>query len=160
MWKASLGVGMCWAAGAAFAAMQQVQPLNVKTGLWQITQTVTWTGLPPQLEVALQNGRKVAYKSCVKTDDLSTNPWADGSGQDCHWTVLNSNGTDMEVKGTSCDLGKDFGMTAEVHGTIHVVDPENGTGSMRITLSGNGLTLNGQASYTGKWIAARCPATN
>src|SRR5580704_8587148 len=106
MWKASLIVGMCGAAGAAFAA-QQVRPLNVKTGLWQMTQTVTWTGLtglPPQLAAVLQNGQKVAYRSCVKTTDLSTNPWADGSGQHCRWTVLNSSGNDMEVKGTSCDL--------------------------------------------------------
>ena len=167
MWKASLIVGMCWvAAAAAFAAAQQVQPLNVKTGLWQMTQTVTWTGLPPQLAAlpqlaaVLQNGKPVSYRSCVKSTDLITNPWSDGSGNHCRWTVLNSSASDMEVKGTSCDLGNNFGMTAEITGTIHVVDPENGTGSMRITLSGNGQTLNGQASYTGKWIAARCPGTN
>ena len=157
MRKASLIAGMCCATGAMIAAMQPLQPLNVKTGLWQMTQTVTWTGVPPQLQTVLPSGRKSSYTSCVKSADLTTNPWADGSGQHCRWTVLKSTGTDMEVKGTSCDLGNDAGMSAEIHGTIHVVDPEHGTGSMQITMSGDGQTLNGQASYTGKWIAARCP---
>jgi Protein of unknown function (DUF3617) len=82
---------------------------------------------------------------------------ADGSGDKCTWTVLNSDGNDMEVQGTSCDLGKDYGIKAGVHGKIHVLDSENGTGSMEVTLTGNGQTMNGQASYTGKWIGESCP---
>jgi hypothetical protein len=160
MCKAKLFVGLCLAVAATVAAAQQVQQLNVKTGLWQINQTVTWTGGPPQLATVLQRGNRVSYRSCVKTTDLSTNPWADGSDQHCRWTVLKSSASDMEVKGTSCDLGNEFGMTGEVQGTIHVVDPENGTGSMHITFSGNGQTLNGQASYTGKWISAQCLESN
>jgi hypothetical protein len=156
MWKASLVVGTCWIAAVMFTAAQQMQPLNAKAGLWQITQTATWTGLPPQLQTVLQNGKTTTYNSCVKTTDLSTNPWADGSGQHCRWTVLKSTGSDMEVQGTSCDLGAQYGMSSEIHGTIHLLDPDNGTGSMTITMTGNGQTLNGQASYTGKWIGARC----
>jgi hypothetical protein len=55
-------------------------------------------------------------------------------------------------------MGKNMGMTAEAHGTIHVLDSENGTGSFAIVLTGNGQTMNGHASYTGKWVAASCPA--
>jgi hypothetical protein len=47
---------------------------------------------------------------------------------------------------------------AEAHGTMHVVDSQDGTGSIDITLSGNGLTAQGHASYTGKWVAPSCPA--
>lgn len=160
MCKARLFVGLCVVVAGAVGAAQQVQQLNVKTGLWHISQTVTWAGVPPQLAAVLQNGNRVSYTSCVRTTDLSTNPWADGSDQHCRWTVLKSSGSNMEVKGTSCDFGNEFGMTGEVQGTIHVVDPENGTGSMHITLSGNGQTLNGQASYTGKWIGAQCLGSN
>jgi Protein of unknown function (DUF3617) len=146
------------AASLAYPATVTVKPLNVKTGLWQMTQTVTWTGLPPQLAPAMNSGQSTKYKSCLKTEDLNTNPWADQSGVKCVWTVLNSTGTDMEVRGTSCDLGKDFGMTSEVHGKIHAVNSETGTGSFAITLTGNGQTANGHASYTGKWVSASCPA--
>jgi hypothetical protein len=37
----------CLAAAVVFAASGEFQPLKVKTGLWEMTETVTWTGLPP-----------------------------------------------------------------------------------------------------------------
>jgi hypothetical protein len=64
----------------------------------------------------------------------------------------------MEVQGKSCDMGKEFGMTADVHGSIHVGDPENGNGEFSIVMTGNGQTMNGHATYKGKWVAASCPA--
>lgn len=148
---------ICLGASLAFAATGNIQPLKVKTGLWQMTQKVTWTGLPLQYQALLQNAAPSHYKSCVKTTDLIKNPWANGSGQRCTWTVLNSNGTDMEVQG-SCDATANGGGSMEMHGKIHAVDSENGTGTADVTLTMNGMTAKGHASYTGKWIAASCPA--
>ena len=156
--KKAIGVMMiCLAASIAFAATGKLQPLKVKTGLWQMTQTVTWTGLPPQFAAALTNGVPAHYKSCVKQSDLLKNPWSDGSGQKCSWTVLNSNGTDMEVQGT-CSAAISGDISLQMHGKIHAVDSENGTGSVDVTLSGNGMNAKGHADYTGKWIGATCPA--
>lgn len=135
-----------------------LHPLNVKAGLWQMTVTTTWKGLPPQFDSAMANGRTHAYQTCVKPEDLSTNPWAGGSGEKCTWSVLNSTGTDMEVRGTSCDMGSEYGMTSEVQGKIHVIDPENGTGSFDIMMTGNGRAISGHSSYTGKWVGPSCPA--
>lgn len=145
---------ICLGASLALAATEKLQPLRVKTGLWRMTQTVTWTGLPPQYAAALTNGVPAHYKSCVKPTDLLKNPWADGSGQKCTWTVLNSTGTDMEVQG-ACD-NKGDGVTMEMRGKIHAIDSENGTGSVDATLTMNGMTAKGHASYTGKWIGATC----
>ena len=64
----------------------------------------------------------------------------------------------MEVRGIGCEFGKNSGMAAEIHGQIHVMDSENGTGSMTVTLTGNGQTMHGLAKYTGKWFSASCPA--
>ena len=130
-------------------------PLNVKTGLWQMTETITWTGLPPQLAAAM-NGHAINYKSCVKQENLSSNPWAEGSHDNCHWNAVSSNGTDMQVKGDACQMGN--GMTAQVQGSIHVVDSQDGTGSFDVTVTGNGQSMHGHASYTGKWLGATCPA--
>jgi len=148
----------CLLAITAAAVSASIHPLNAKTGLWQMSETVNWTGLPPQLEAALANGKAHHYQSCVKPEDLSTNPWADGSRENCTWTVVSSTGTDMEVEGTSCNLGAEFGWMAEVHGKIHVLDSEDGTGSFDVRMSGNGQTMNGHASYTGKWVGSSCPA--
>lgn len=135
-----------------------LRPLNVKAGLWQMTVTTTWKGLPPQFSSAMANGSTHTYQTCVKPQDLSTNPWAEGSGEKCTWSVLNSTGTDMEVRGTSCDIGSEYGMTSEVDGKIHVIDSENGTGSFDTTMTGNGRTISGHSSYTGKWVGSSCPA--
>ena len=148
---------LCLAASAALAAAEKIQPLNAKTGLWQMTQTVKWNGLPPQMQQMMQSVKPTTtYKSCVRPKDLSSNPWTNGSGDGCHWTALNSNGTDMELQGKSCDMGKDWGMTADVDGKIHLLDSEHGTGSFHITMTGNGQTMRGHADYTGKWIGATC----
>ncbi len=155
MRKAIAVAAICLAASLATAA-GDVHPLNVKTGLWQMTEIITWTGLPPQMAAMMKNGQPVKYKSCVKEKDLSSNPWGNGSRENCDWTVVKSSSTDMEVRGTSCQMGN-WG-TAEAHGTIHVSDSENGTGSFEIVVTGNGQTLNGHATYTGKWMAASCPA--
>lgn len=64
----------------------------------------------------------------------------------------------MEVQATGCGLGKDYGMTGEIHGQIHVQDSEHGTGSMTISLTGNGQSIHGVATYTGVWVRASCPA--
>lgn len=156
--RKAIAVGLiCLGASLAFAATGNIQPLKVKTGLWQMTQTVTWTGLPPQYQALLQNAAPGHYKSCVKQTDLLKNPWSNGSRQRCTWTVLNSNGTDMEVQG-SCDATANGGGSMEMHGKIHAVDSENGTGSADVTLTWNGMTAKGHATYTGKWIGATCPA--
>jgi hypothetical protein len=154
-----LVVAFCSTAPIVFAAAGQLQPLNVKTGLWQLTKTITWTDLPPQMAAMMKAApQTTTYKSCVTTKDLSTNPWANGSGDNCAWTVLNSTSTDMELQASGCSFGKNSGMTADVHGQIHIQDAENGTGSMTLTLTGNGQTMHGVASYSGKWISASCPA--
>lgn len=167
MRKAIAGVVICLVASLAFAATGDIQPLKARTGLWQMTKTVNWT-LPPQLPpqyaqyaalLQQQNGIPHKYKSCVKRKDLNSNPWSEGTGEKCTWTVLKSTGTDMQIQG-SCDLSQERGMpaTAEGRGKIHIVDSENGTGSEDFTLTANGMTAKGHASYTGKWIAATCPA--
>jgi hypothetical protein len=155
MRKAAIAVAViCLVASLAVAA-GDMYPLNVKTGLWQMTEVITWTGLPPQYAAMMKNGQPIKYKSCVTEKNLKSNPWADGSGQKCKWTALKSSSTDMELEGKSCQMG-DFGV-ADLHGTIHVSDPENGTGAFSIVLNAQGQTMNGHATYTGKWASATCP---
>jgi hypothetical protein len=139
------------------AFSQEIQPLRASTGLWQMEETVTWTGLPPEMAAVMANGRVHHYTTCVNAQDLRSNPWAEGSNAQCKWTALHSTPTDMDVQGTGCNIGME-GMTAEVRGKIHLTDAKDGTGSFDISMAGNGQTLTGHASYTGKWISSTCPA--
>src|SRR5579872_2430954 len=97
------------------AVSQTLQPLKASTGLWQMTETIEWAGLPPQMAAMMGNGRTHNYTACVKAEDLRSNPFAQGSNEKCKWTVLSSTATDMDIKGAGCDTGMG-GMAAEVRG--------------------------------------------
>lgn len=154
--KTSVAVGTALLAGyVASAVTQSVQPLEASTGLWQMSETVTWTGLPPAMAAMMASGKTHSYTSCVKPEDLRSNPWQEGSQEKCTWTVLTSTATDMDVKGTGCSVGVQ-GMTLDVRGRIHLSDPKNGTASFDISMAANGQGAQGHASYTGKWLSAAC----
>lgn len=124
------------------------QPLNVKTGLWHVTGSNQFMGNP----------MKTDYKKCLTAKDLNTNPFTNGPDEKCTWTVLTSTGSDMEVKGTGCEAGKEYGMNTTVNLKLHAVDNENVQGSLQGTATGNGQTVNLNGNYTGKWMSASCPA--
>ena len=152
--NAKIAVGTALLAGyVATAVTQSVQPLNARTGLWQMSETTTWTGLPPEMANMMESGRTHSYTSCVKPQDLTSNPWQEGSKEKCTWTVLSSTATDMDLKGTGCSIGMQ-GETVDVHGKIHLTDPKNGTGSFDFSMSGQ--NVQGHAAYTGRWLAAAC----
>jgi hypothetical protein len=159
MRRTLLIVAICLGVSVVLGATTQMQPLNAKTGLWRMTKSVKWSDLPPQLAAMMKAAPQVTtYNSCVTTTDLNGNPWAKGSGDNCTWTVVSSTSSDMEVRGTGCSFGNNADSTGDVHGQIHLLDSENGTGSMTVTVTTNGQTMRGVASYTGKWVAASCSA--
>jgi Protein of unknown function (DUF3617) len=138
------------------------QPMEVKTGLWQVTEISNISGLPPQMQGMMGQmsggkARPISYKTCVKAKDLNSNPWANGSQEKCTWTVLNSSASDMEVKGTSCEAGKEQGMQTDVNLKIHAVDSENVKGTADGTAVGNGMNVKLHNTYSGKWVSATCP---
>lgn len=124
------------------------QPLNVKPGLWHVTGTNQFMG----------NTTKTDYKNCITAKDLSSNPWVSGSDEKCTWTVVTSTASDIEIKGTSCELGKEYGMSTSVDIKLHAVDSENVKASMQGTSTGNGQTVNLSGAFTGKWMGSSCSA--
>jgi hypothetical protein len=157
------------------------QPLNVKTGLWQVTEVSTVGGAPPitpDMQAALdkmtpeRRARAEAmmksrfggtphttqYKKCITPKDLNSNPFVNGPGEKCNWTTVTSTSTDMEARGSGCEAGKEQGMDTDVDIKLHVVDPQNVKATVQGKATGNGQTMNIDNSLTGKWVAATCPA--
>ncbi|HEV2324741.1 MAG TPA: DUF3617 domain-containing protein [Terracidiphilus sp.] len=163
---------------AAAQAAGGLQPLHVKTGLWQSTVNNQLAGgIPPDMQARLaamppeQRARIEAmmqkqfsgtpqgstFKSCLTQKDLNDSaPW--GSGTKCTWTVLTSTSTDLEVKGTDCDAGKKEGMNSEFHVKIHVVDSGHVKATFDGTMTGNGHTTTMNGNYTSEWVGPTCPA--
>lgn len=129
-------------------AADNYQPLKVKPGLWHVTGTNQVMGRPT----------KTDYKKCITAKDLNSNPWTNGPDEKCNWNVVTSTGSDIEIKGTSCELGKEYGMNTNVDLKMHAVDMENVKASMQGTSTGNGQTMNVSGTFTGKWMGSSCPA--
>ena len=122
-----------------------LEPLNVKTGVWQITMVSKINGMPAPTTTT--------YKSCVKKEDLNKYPFTDPKDK-CNWTVASSTGSKMEASGTCMPEGQgkvDFTMSLEA------LDSENVKGTGQITITGP-MNMQGTYSATGKWTGATCPA--
>ncbi len=140
-----LGV-VCFAA-TVLTAGDNVQPLNIKTGLWQVTMTDTILGMgAPQTH-------SNTYKSCVTRENLNEYPFADRENH-CTYNVRSSTGSHMDVSG-SC-LPEDGG-TADFKIQLDAVDSENVTGTGQLTLAGPQGTLHGDYVGKSKWLSATCP---
>jgi len=143
----TISLAILFTATILFAA-NGYQALNVKPGLWHVTGTNQFMGRPT----------KTDYKKCITAKDLNTNPWVNGPEEKCTWTVVTSTGSDMEIKGTSCELGKEYGMNTTVDLKLHAVDSENVKASMQGTSTGNGQTMNVSGTFTVKWMGSSCSA--
>lgn len=181
MRKTLLVAVICLLAAVVFAGAAKVQPLNVKTGLWQMTLTNTINGLPaipPDMQARLaqmspeQRARLEAvmkskfggtpqtttYKTCATKEGLEEDTFT-GPDQKCNWTILSSTSSELEAKGTSCEAGKNLGMKTNVDDLkVQALDSQRVKASGKYTSVGNGRTVSGNFSLTGKWIGATCPA--
>ncbi len=138
--------GVIFVAAMVLIAATNVQPLNVKTGLWQVTMTMTIQGMGgPQTHT---------YKSCVTKEKLNEYPFKDPDNN-CRYTVQSSTSSHMDVSG-SC-LPKEGGK-ADFKIQLEAVDSEDVKGTGQLTLAGPQGAMHGDYSGKGKWIGASCPA--
>lgn len=163
-----------WA--AVLLAGDKIVPLNVKTGLWQTTETVLMSGglgLPPgaaaqlspeqraKLEAAMKsmgNGTPMThtYKSCVTEKDLKENPFNDKSNgaMKCRAAVIKSTSSDAEVQEDCAEGTTKFQFHVSLHASSreHVTAIGKGSGTM------GGHTMNSAIKLESKWLGASCPA--
>jgi hypothetical protein len=123
-----------------------LEPLNVKTGLWQVTLTSTISGLPAP---TTSN-----YKTCVRKEDLDKYPFTDPKAK-CTWTVVNSTGGTMDATGTCMPEGQG---TINFKMRLDAIDSENVKGTGQLTANTPAGVMNGTYSATAKWAGATCPA--
>jgi Protein of unknown function (DUF3617) len=153
------------------AAAGTVQPLNVKTGLWETTMTTQITGMPPippevlnkmtperraKVEAAMkerasQGPQTHTGKRCVTQEELNKGPFGDKM-KSCTQTVLNSTGQKMEIHEV-CTAGD---TKTDVTFQIEALSSESVKGAGRVAVTRGGRTMNAETSLTAKWIGAAC----
>ena len=161
----------------ALVAGGNVNPLNLKPGLWQTTMTSIINGAPPmtpdmqaklaqlspeqraQLEAMLKSQyggtpQTRTWKSCVKKEDLNKWPFDDPRNK-CKYTVQSSTGSTMDVSGT-CTQNEGYKYDFKLH--LVASDSEHAAGTGQMVISQGGQTMTGKYSGSSKWIGATCPA--
>ena len=152
-------------------ANDKVQPLNIKTGLWEMTVTSAVSGRPPippetlarmtpeqraKFEAAMKGMASGApktrtYKNCITKEQLNNDPFSDEK-RNCTRTVLKSTGSKMEIREVCEGEGVKSDMTIE----IEALNSESVKGSGHVTSAGGGRSMNVNTNYTAKWLGAVC----
>lgn len=152
----------------------EIQPLNVKPGLWETTRTYKRSGTPPissdmlaklspeqraRLEQRMNansggSTNTVTDRHCVTKEDVEKADFGQGKGE-CTYNVETS--TSTHGKGTySCMVD---GM--QVNGTLDITAPdsEHINGSSQGSLNGGSRTMNVESTFTSKFLSATCGNT-
>jgi hypothetical protein len=148
-----------------------VQPLNVKPGLWETTMAMSRTGDLPIPEATLQKltpeqrarfeermkasqgqTNTMTHKSCLTKEQLDNPDFTDK--KQCTWTTLESNGT--RTKGSAVCIYPDIDAKLTGTGEIIAVDQEHIKGTIHMTGTGSGHRMDTDAKLTAKWLGSSC----
>jgi hypothetical protein len=167
-------IALC--SSSVWAADNFVRP-NMKTGLWEITETHTMTGMPAmpsippealanmspeqraQMEARMKDSfgggpKTTTRKSCVTKEKLDKSSVFGDDRNECTRTVLSSSSTMTEVK-IHC-AQKD--MTSDGTFKFEALSPENVKGAMRMVMTGKGQSqpMHMDFDFTSKYLGAAC----
>lgn len=161
----------------ALFAQQKSTPLNIKTGQWQSTTTITVSGnqaIPPGMEAQLTPAQRARMQAaishsasgqphtindtnCITQEDLARDPFNAGKNDmnmKCSETLITSTATDAEVDMSCSDPS---GNTSDFHITLHAVDNQHVTGKGQGTVNMSGQTMQSSWNMSSQWVQAGCP---
>lgn len=156
-------------------AADKIVPPNIKTGLWEITETHNMTGMPPmpaipsealakmtpeqraQMEARMKEsyggGQKLTTrKSCVTKEKLEKDSVFGDDRNECTRTVLSSSAAMTEVK-MQC---KEKEMTSEGTFKFQALTPESVKGTVRMVMTGNGRAMHMDFDFVSKYLGPAC----
>lgn len=171
LWVTISGQGSNQNKPGAASGRAKLQPLNVKTGLWESTMTYTRAGalplpagtlerLSPEQRARLEERMKanssesntMTHKSCLKKEDLENPDFIDK--QQCTWTTLES--TSAKAKGSAVCEYREIGAKLSGTGEIVAVDQEHIKGTIHMTATGSGKRMITDGTLTAKWLGSSC----
>jgi hypothetical protein len=167
----NIGIAVILLAMAVLAA-DKFQPLNIKTGLWEATTTVTMAGqssLPDELLSKLTPEQRARYesrlkansgdkartftrKNCLTEEKLQRGSIFKQDQQNCTEKVLNSTSNNLQLQ-VACQ-----GEGVKSEGTISIealgAETLKGAGGMAVTSGAQ--TRTSKTSFTAKWLGPSC----
>jgi len=152
-------------------AVDKFQPLNVKTGLWETTMTVTTSGqmpIPPEMRARLtpeqrakleermqaNSGAKThtsTNRSCLTKEKLGRGTLFENETE-CTQTVVTSTSSKLELQ-VACE-GPGIKSSGDL--SIEALSTESAKGSGHMTMTGSGRTMSSSTTLNAKWISSSC----
>jgi len=152
-------------------AADNITPLNVKEGLWEMTVTHSMSGMPAmpdippdvlakmppeqraRMEAMMKGGPSTdVRKECITKEKLAKNSAFSNNRGECTRTVVNSTGSKLEVK-IHCEekqASTDGTLVLETAGSDHV------KGTMQSATNANGHTMNMNFTFSSKYLGPTC----
>jgi hypothetical protein len=149
-----------------------VQPLNVKTGLWEVTTTSAASKAPvlpdavlekltpdqrARIKERIQASKPDAVKTTIKNQCLTREQLQRGSlfrldGKSCTWTHRTSTSSKVQMRGDCVDQG----LKTEARLQIEALTPEEAEGSLQFSSNGQNTIPATTSTFKAKWIGPRC----
>lgn len=148
----------------------KIQPLDVKMGLWEVTNTTATTGLPPippevlarmppeqQAALGARGPKTTTRKDCITKEKLDKQMLFGEERKECTRTVVSSSSSKLEMK-IQCTQGG-----TKMDGTfrLDVLNSENVRGAMQFKAASADQTasmnvMNVNSDFTAKWLSPVC----
>jgi hypothetical protein len=156
----------------AVGAEDKIQPLDIKVGLWEVTNTSTASGempipadllsrLTPEQRAMMEErmkarsagqGKTTTYKKCLTKDQLEKGPTFGEGKKECSETIVTSNSSKADVR-VVCE-GQ--GLKGDGSLRVEALNSENVKGSSHVTMTGGDRTMISSSTFTAKWIGPAC----
>ncbi len=173
--RTKLFIALIVTSSAALWAADRYQPLAVKTGLWEVTTTISMSGqmpLPPDVlekltpeqrakfeermnGKSLQPAKPIVSKHCLTQEQLDKGASFAEDRKSCQHTIVSSTRSKAVVRMDCLDNG----VKIEAKLEFEAVDSENIKGQTQTTATGGDRTMNSNSTLTGKWLGPACGAS-
>lgn len=159
-------------------ATDNITPLNVKEGLWEVTSTHSMTGMPAmpsippdtlakmppeqraKIEAMMKGGmgapKTEVRQDCITKEKLQKQMAFDQNRKECTRTIVSSTGSRLEMKIHCEGQGKDQQMSTDGTFLVEATSSESAKGSMHAVTSGSGRTMNMDFTFSSKYLGAAC----
>jgi len=168
-------IALILTSSVVLCAADKYQPLDVKTGLWEVITTVSTSGQMPissdlleqmtpeqraRLEQrmngkSLQPSKPIVSKHCLTQEQLDKGASFADDRKSCQHTLVSSTRSKTEVRMNCVENDMKFEATLQ----FEAVDSENVKGQTQSTATGNGRTMNSTSTLTAKWLGPACGTT-
>jgi hypothetical protein len=151
-------------------AADNVTPLNVKEGLWEMTVTHSMTGMPATPNIppdalakmppdqrarieAMVNGTPDVRKECITKEKLEKHSAFSANRGDCARTVVSSTGSKLEVKFHCAEKQSSSDGTL----VVEAIGSDNVKSTMHsVTNTSSGRTMNMDFTISSKYLGPDC----